>query len=142
MCTQSFLSPLTLPLSLSLSITASSLLCDQPLIYDMIASAMCLRGTHKSTSSLLNTRARQGQRPTYTAKNVHLNKSFHLVFRLKILFLSKLVNILPRLTKKSTYFHPMLIFVFQLFLLSVKAEHFTNENDTLFPCFKKIWRDQ
>lgn len=27
---------------------ASSLLCDRPLIYDMIASAVCLRGAHKS----------------------------------------------------------------------------------------------
>lgn len=27
---------------------ASSLRCDRPLIYDMIASAVCLRGAHKS----------------------------------------------------------------------------------------------
>ncbi len=55
-------------LSPALALCASSLFCGRPLIYDMIASAMCLRGTHKSISSLLNTRARQGYRFLHTAK--------------------------------------------------------------------------
>lgn len=54
--------------TLSLPVGASSRFCDQPLIYDMIASAMCLRGKHKSASPLLNTRTRQGYQPQYTAK--------------------------------------------------------------------------
>lgn len=56
--------------TLSLAVGASSRLSDRPLIYDMIVSAMCLRGKHKSTSPLLNTRTRQGYHPEYTAKNV------------------------------------------------------------------------
>lgn len=49
-----------LPPTTSTPVGASSRSCDQPLIYDMIASAVCLRGKHKSTSPLLNARAHQG----------------------------------------------------------------------------------
>lgn len=55
-------------LTLPSPLCASSLSCDQPLIYDTIAAAMCLRAAHKSTSSLLNTRAHQGYRLQCTAK--------------------------------------------------------------------------
>lgn len=57
MCTQR---PLMRTPPATTPIGASSRSCDQPLIYDMIASAVCLRGKHKSTSPLLNTRAHQG----------------------------------------------------------------------------------
>lgn len=55
-------------LTLPSPLCASSLSCDQPLIYDTIAAAMCPRAAHKSTSSLLNTRAHQGYRLQCTAK--------------------------------------------------------------------------
>lgn len=72
-------------LTLPSPLCASSLSCDQPLIYDTIAAAMCLRAAHKSTSSLLNTRAHQGYRLQCTAKkNVHLNKSLKTLFFLQL----------------------------------------------------------
>lgn len=104
----------------------------------MIASAMCLRATHKSTSSLLNTRARQGHRLLHTAKNVHLNKSFHLIFRLKILFFFKSGETSCQWVDKIQLIQSM-ISVFPLCLLEMcqyvqikkQADHSTDENDTL-----------